>query len=93
MPHYYFDTSDEDMTVVDTEGLDYPDDDQAIAEATRGLGDLVREMICAGRTSRASVTVRTDSGVPIFSMASTTVSVCVSACKFDPVRRGIGVQL
>lgn len=75
MPLYYFDTSDEDMTVVDTEGLVFANDDHAIAEATRGLGDLVREMICAGRTSRASVTVRTHSGVPIFSMASTTVSI------------------
>lgn len=68
MPRYFFDTNDPDTSVVDTEGLDYHDDDVAIAQARQGLGDIVRELIYAGRVGKVSVSVRNERGTVIFSM-------------------------
>lgn len=68
MPRYFFDTIDPDMSMVDAEGLDYHDDDVAMAQARQGLGDIVRELIYAGRVGKASVSVRDERGTVIFSM-------------------------
>ena len=74
MSRYFFDTSDQNLTVVDVEGMDLPGDDKAIAEACSGLVDIAREVIVSRRSGKASVSVRDEKGSTIFSMSCTIAS-------------------
>jgi hypothetical protein len=74
MPRYFFDTLDQEISFVDADGFEYADDAVAKAQAMRGLGDIVRELVYAGRVGKASVSVRRESGAVIFTMECTTAS-------------------
>ncbi len=60
MPHYYFDTRDDDKFVCDDEGLDLPDVSAATKVAARSLAELALEVL-PGSTERClGVDVRDD---------------------------------
>lgn len=75
MPRYFFDTKDSELSFVDVEGMDFPDDAAAKAEASRDLGDLVRERLYSGRGGRVCVSIRNEQGATIYTMACTTVAL------------------
>lgn len=51
MPHYYFDTRDDDKFICDDEGLELPDLHAATKEAAHSLVELAREVL-PGATAR-----------------------------------------
>jgi hypothetical protein len=58
MPHYYFDTRDNDWFTEDDQGQELPGDDAARDEASRGLADLAKDVLPGCIRRQLSVEVR-----------------------------------
>lgn len=67
MPHYFIDSSDGDLQIVDHEGLALPDDRSAREAALAALPDMAHDKIPDGDTRVISVSVRNDRGQTIYS--------------------------
>ncbi len=71
MPRYFIDTSDGDLTVVDREGLELPNDNAAREAALGTLPDMARDLIPDGDRRSFTVSVRNISGNTIYSAVLT----------------------
>jgi hypothetical protein len=60
MPHYYFDTRDDDKFMRDDEGLELPDVRAAAKEAARSLAELALEVLPSSTSRCLGVDVRDD---------------------------------
>lgn len=65
MAHYFFHTRDNDEFLEDADGLDFPDSEQAKAEAARSLAELAREVVPGSQRRELSVEVHDMVG-PVF---------------------------
>lgn len=66
MPRYFIDTSDGDLTIVDREGLELPNDNAAREAALGTLPDMARDLIPDGDRRSFTVSVRNMSGDAIY---------------------------
>ena len=58
MPHYFFDTRDNDRFIEDDVGLDYFDLEAVKVEAARALADFAREVIPGSVRRELAIEVR-----------------------------------
>ena len=68
MPHYFFDTRDNDEFITDDVGLELPDLERVKVEAARALADLARDVIPGSVRRHLSVEVRDDQGPVMIAM-------------------------
>jgi hypothetical protein len=62
MPLYFFDTRDNEDSIVDDEGLEYPDLEAVKVAAAKALAELARDVIPGSLKRRLSVEVRDELG-------------------------------
>jgi hypothetical protein len=66
MPRFFFDIDDGDRTYRDDEGLDFPNAEAARDNAVSALPDIARDAMPDGERRDFLVTMRDESGTPIF---------------------------
>lgn len=62
MPHYFFDTRNNDDFIEDQYGVEYPDLEAVKIEAARSLAELARDVIPGSLQRKLAVEVRDESG-------------------------------
>ena len=65
MHRYYFDIVDQNGLTSDTEGMEFPTMDQAVAEARRALGGLVKDALSDGQTLPIEIRIRDGDKRPV----------------------------
>lgn len=67
MPHYFIDTSDGHLPLIDNEGQEFPDDETARRAALDALPDMARDELPDGDHRTFAVSVRNAGGRAIYS--------------------------
>ena len=65
MHRYYFDIVDQNGLTSDTEGMEFPTMDQAVAEARRALGGLVKDALSDGQNLPIEIRIRDGDKRPV----------------------------
>lgn len=68
MPRYFFDTFDAQGLARDEEGMEFANMDEAVAEARRTLGSMVKDALSAGSESPIEIRIRDGEGPVILSV-------------------------
>jgi hypothetical protein len=71
MARYYFDVTDDEGSVVDTEGLEFATLERAKAEAARALTEIARDRVPGPRRLLFIVAVRDERKEPLFEVRLT----------------------
>ena len=66
MPHYYIDSDDGDLSVVDDEGIDLPGPQEARRLAMGTLPDMARAKMPDGDRRSFTVSVRDEDGIVLY---------------------------
>lgn len=75
MHRYYFDVVDHNGLVTDQEGMEFPSMDEAVAEARRALGGMVKDALADGQQLPIEIRVRDgDEGPVVLSVTMTAVN-------------------
>jgi hypothetical protein len=69
MPHYYFDTRDNENFIADEIGLDLQDVEAARDEAARGLADLAKDILPEGIQRTLAIEVKDEFKRPLLRTA------------------------
>jgi uncharacterized protein DUF6894 len=69
MPHYYFDTRDNESLIADEVGLDLQDVKAARDEAVRGLADLAKDVLPEGTQRTLAIEVKDEFKRPLLRTA------------------------
>ena len=62
MPHYFFDSRDNDLFIEDNVGLGFADLDAVKVEAARALAELARDVLPGSLERRLAIEVRDEQG-------------------------------
>ncbi|HEY9013031.1 MAG TPA: hypothetical protein VIN06_18655 [Devosia sp.] len=65
MPRYFFDIFDSNGLARDEEGMDFGTMDEAVAEARRTLGGLVKDALLEGDESQIEIRIRDGAEGPV----------------------------
>ncbi|MDT9598537.1 DUF6894 family protein [Sphingosinicella rhizophila] len=86
MPLYFFDTRDNDHTIVDDVGVEFPDLEAVKVEAAKALTELARDVIPGHLKRELAVDVRDEDG-PVLTAKMTFEAVILrpSLARRDPV--------
>ena len=79
MPRYFFDTRNDDETIVDDLGVELPDVLEAAQTATRSLAELALEVLPGSSERCLGVDVRNEHHEPVLSTELTFRAVVVNA--------------
>lgn len=66
MHRYFFDIVDQNGLTSDTEGMEFPTMDEAVAEARRALGGLVKDALADGQNLPIEIRIRDGDQGPVF---------------------------
>ncbi|CAA2159890.1 hypothetical protein MBRA_05070 [Methylobacterium brachiatum] len=83
MPRYFFDVMDGDL-IVDSEGVDLPDVRAAHDKAIKALPDITKSYLSDKQKQEVSVTMRDESGRPMFRATLTIRAEWLASLAFRP---------
>lgn len=66
MHRYFFDIVDQNGLTSDTEGMEFPTMEEAVAEARRALGGLVKDALSVGQHLPIEIRIRDGDQGPVF---------------------------